>query len=110
MTTAAYQKSYYWKNREKVLQQSRERNARKRKILNVMKAFIGCERCGNDDPRVLDFHHHENNKELNIANHIGGKGLATLVEEAMKCSVLCANCHRIAHAENGYFFLEGKND
>jgi len=64
-----------------------------------------CEDCGFTSPylAVFDFHHiNMNEKEFNIT-----KDLALLPEnyqkkvknELDKCSLLCANCHRIKHAK-----------
>ena len=58
-----------------------------------------CEHCGNDDFRVLVFHH-TGNKEFNL-------GLATnrgfskekIMAEVAKCIPLCGNCHMILHYE-----------
>lgn len=57
-----------------------------------------CSRCGyNRSISALDFHHINNDKEGTIAN------LMTFSpdkarEEARKCLLLCANCHREHHA------------
>jgi hypothetical protein len=49
---------------------------------------------------VLDFHHTDpSNKKFGIGT--GGKyrSFAALKAEAMKCELLCANCHRLRHYE-----------
>ena len=45
----------------------------------------------------MDFDHIRGKKKFTIAlNFKGGKmGLARIIEEAKKCELVCANCHRI---------------
>ena len=63
------------------------------------KQTLSCSRCGFDDPRALHFHHHDGNKEANIADLVScGASMETIQKEAAKCIVLCANCHAIEHA------------
>ena len=53
-----------------------------------------CSRCGESDPRVLEFHH-EGNKEAEISRLMGrGASLDARTTEIAKCTALCANCHR----------------
>lgn len=75
---------------------------RKRKIadwLEDLKKQRECEKCGNDDFRVLDFHH-RGDKEFNVSDGTTrGFSRKKILEEIEKCEVLCANCHRILHYE-----------
>ena len=58
-----------------------------------------CQRCGNDDKRVLDFHH-LHGKDKGVATlRVAGYSRKRIVAEIEKCIVLCANCHRIVHWE-----------
>ena len=62
------------------------------------KKTLKCNRCGFDDYRALQFHHHSD-KEGNISNMMhSGYSIQKLEEEAAKCEVLCANCHQIHHS------------
>lgn len=65
------------------------------------KKTLKCSKCGNDDHRVLEFHHRNpTEKEYTIANIIDrGYGVEKMENEISKCDVLCANCHRIVHYE-----------
>lgn len=63
-----------------------------------------CESCGETDPLVLEFHH-EHDKEHPISVMInGGYPIQKIQKEISKCTVLCANCHRlITMKERGWF-------
>jgi hypothetical protein len=53
-----------------------------------------CVKCGESDPRVLEFHH-EHSKEYPVSVMInGGYPIPKIQAEIEKCIVLCANCHR----------------
>ena len=57
-----------------------------------------CADCGKTYPAaVYDFHHVGDTKDAvaKMINH--NLKLETLVEEAHKCVLLCANCHRLRH-------------
>jgi hypothetical protein len=70
-----------------------------RAIFVEWKKTLTCSKCGFDDHRALHFHHHDGNKEANIADLVSnGAGIDTIQKEAAKCIVLCANCHAIEHA------------
>ena len=76
---------------------------RKQKIRNEIKEYkqtLQCAKCGISDHRVLQFHHHEANKEFNISDAPGrGMSVKNIIKEIEKCQVLCANCHSILHYE-----------
>lgn len=56
-----------------------------------------CTDCGNQDFRVLEFHHLKD-KDFNLGDKSGkGYSIVRLQEELDKCIPLCANCHRIRH-------------
>jgi hypothetical protein len=59
-----------------------------------------CSRCGENHPACLDFHHVTGEKKFNIALKLGTLMFTQreqLLEEAKKCEILCANCHRKEH-------------
>lgn len=58
----------------------------------------GCAICAFSDPRALDFHHKNNDKEFSIGNWISKGSRKKVWEEIEKCTILCANCHRIMHS------------
>jgi len=70
-----------------------------REWLKSIKESLKCEKCGNPDSRVLDFHHRDpSEKEYNIMTLVGCREDLIRAEIA-KCCVLCSNCHRILHCE-----------
>lgn len=80
---------------EKIVLNERKNNYRE-EYLNYKKT-LSCNRCGNNDYRVLQFHHTDSNKEFNVSEKIGQRKLSSLMNEISKCEVLCANCHFIEH-------------
>ena len=58
-----------------------------------------CERCGEDAPECLHFHHRDpetKDREVSAAIEQGWSKRRILAEIA-KCDVLCANCHCKEH-------------
>lgn len=60
-----------------------------------------CSKCGNDDKRVMEFHHRDPNAKDGAVKRMvfDLKSKASIELEVAKCDMLCANCHRIAHWE-----------
>lgn len=77
--------------------QEYRRNNKKRAI-----EYLGgrCIKCGGIfHPDVYDFHHKDGDeKDVCVAKLLGRK-FEKITEELDKCVLLCANCHRIEHAE-----------
>lgn len=61
-----------------------------------------CQRCGfNEHPAALEFHHNDRSKKEFAIAEITKTNFDKNPEiklELDKCSLLCANCHRIVHA------------
>jgi hypothetical protein len=96
------QKEWYLQNKELVKQRQRDQRASIRKWLLDYKQRHGCNKCSQRHPAALDFHHLDENKEFEIADAVMHKwAIARIEAEVAKCQVLCANCHRILHFENG---------
>lgn len=90
-----YEKSYQLKAK----QRTRERMERHRQQLNEYLEDKCCERCGEADPVVFEFHHTDpNEKDFTIASALSRRWEA-IETELQKCVVLCANCHRRTHYE-----------
>lgn len=74
---------------------------RKRMKLALVQAMGGkCQICGyNKNATGMDFHHHFGPKSFSISAMLANIRRAELIiEEAVKCVMLCANCHREVHA------------
>ncbi len=55
-----------------------------------------CIKCGESDPRCLDFHHINPATKVDaISNMVrGAYSLDSLQTEIAKCNLICSNCHR----------------
>lgn len=94
-----YLKAYDQRPERKALsaQRSRERRVRIRDRMRGLKASLGCVRCGEKRPELLDFHHRDPaTKAFQIADAVGVSE-ARLQAELEKCDVLCISCHRLEH-------------
>lgn len=57
-----------------------------------------CECCGTDNLVVLQFHHIDlKTKSFEIGKEIRLLSMDILLEEIVKCQLLCANCHMMIH-------------
>jgi len=57
-----------------------------------------CHMCqGQFHHAAFDFHHNEDKVE-NISSMFDSKSKTEVLKEVKKCTLLCANCHRIHHA------------
>jgi hypothetical protein len=94
-----YAKKYYELNKTKIKLDSAASKIRSRVKFQVFKSRLSCEKCGQNHPATLDFHHvvsDPSNKKINVLARNGAYDKA--IQEIMdKCIVLCANCHRIHH-------------
>jgi hypothetical protein len=98
-----YYKYYYQNNPDYFKERARRREQEIKEFVQQQKVGLSCKQCGNEDIRVLDFHHRDNEtKEVSISL-IARKGWRNerILQEIAKCDVLCANCHRILHWEDG---------
>lgn len=76
---------------------TKTRRSNKKKLVD----FFGgqCVRCGyNKNVAALQFHHKDDNKSFGIAKGGHTKAFATLLKEASKCDLICANCHAEEHS------------
>ena len=96
-----YQKDYRSANRDKVNKATAKK--RSTRLLAAIDLLGGkCKSCnGVFEPCVYDFHH-VNPKEKEFT--IGENMLVSeerFLKEVSKCILLCANCHRMEHNNNG---------
>ena len=63
------------------------------------KSARGCCICGELRPACLDLHHRDSSTKLFELSLARDMSFEKIDDELRKCDVLCANCHRILHAE-----------
>jgi len=106
---------YYQQHRKEVISsQMRYRQLRveraRRYVLDYL-SHQSCVDCDNSDIRVLEFDHTRGKKSASIAHMIAhGVSITRLQREIDKCSVRCANCHRIRHSLEGGWRKIGVED
>lgn len=86
---------YRAKDPEKCNAMFRANWRRKKEAVDAYLACRSCARCGEDDPRLLDFHHRDRTTKKFCIRHCGGRSLEVIFREIRKCDILCANCHRL---------------
>ncbi len=90
------QQRWYYKNREeRIERKDRRRNEIRRWLYTYKDQRCECNRCGEERPPCLDFHH-PGEKERDISTMVvDGYSKESIRKEIDRCTVLCANCHRI---------------
>lgn len=107
-----YYRRYYEENRERILESNRRRTkARTQEIRNILVEFKlsnPCMDCGENDPVVLDFDHIiPKNKEFTISRATSHRPrYERLLNEIVKCRIVCANCHRRRTYKAGLFYVK----
>lgn len=97
----------YYRHKCKFCYQDTKKKLRRKNqdwLLNFKKEGK-CKICGNDDYRVLEFHHLDGKTKDFSISHMRNNSfsLEKMRQEIKKCAILCANCHRISHwKENGW--------
>ena len=78
------------------------KSRRKRKADLVDYAGGKCADCGGEfHPAVFDFHHRNpDEKSFGLSSKGKTKSLEACKAEVDKCDLLCANCHRLRHAND----------
>jgi hypothetical protein len=69
------------------------------RLVNKYKTLLGCSKCGYKENAVaLDLHHSSDDKKHNVSLLVTEcRSIKTIKAEIRKCTVFCANCHRIVH-------------
>jgi hypothetical protein len=95
---AEYSRKDYISNYE---ERRKKINARRRELKKEWDEFkntLACTACGFAHPAALDFHHENPKEKEHSVNQLISDGrFKKAYEEIQKCTVLCANCHRIHH-------------
>jgi len=93
--------SYHLSPETRSKYKARQKRNRRRWLTDLKNENGGqCKCCGyNKCLDALDFHHtNPDNKIESVADLIGRAGRKVAKEEAKKCVLVCANCHREIHA------------
>lgn len=101
----AYQKAYHQKwyadpenaaaKKENAKVHRKLAKERNREYLREYKGSRGCQRCPENDPVCIDFHH-RSDKRFDVSRMLL-HGLETINAEIAKCDLLCRNCHAKLH-------------
>ena len=117
MTTAKYyeenregeltkSQEYYSANKVKVAERAKAKRDARSLVLLEMNDFK-CNDCGEEENELgfFDFHHKEpSKKESSISRMLSSAKFERVLEEVKKCVMLCPNCHRRRHMEEGGYF------
>jgi hypothetical protein len=94
---SAYHREHYEANRQRYIDQARERKQALRiERTSYLLSFFStnpCVDCGEADPVVLEFDH-LGSKSFNIGQALSYRSWQSILDEIEKCEVVCANCHR----------------
>jgi hypothetical protein len=94
---SAYGREHYEANRQRYIDQAavskrKIRLARTRYLIKFFETHP-CVDCGETDPIVLEFDHLRD-KSFSIGPHLVRRTWKSILDEIVKCEVVCANCHR----------------
>lgn len=92
-TNAEYQAAYYARHPGIAKEINHRAYLKARETINNLKN-VPCADCGNRfPPCAMDFDHRDpSQKRFNVSERMRA---AAALQEAAKCDVVCANCHRI---------------
>lgn len=98
--------AWYQRNKETHKAATNLNKLKNRRKWAEFKKTLECVNCGEKRPGTLDFHHFDRsnplNRKVNELTQLGSYGKA-LEEIQLRCTVLCASCHRAHHyAELAY--------
>lgn len=92
----AARRKHYRANKEQYIRRNKEKQVHLQSFVNAVKSYP-CEDCGKDYPHyVMDFDHlPEFDKEMDISQMYKWGSWTKVVDEIMKCELVCSNCHRV---------------
>ena len=94
-----YRDKYYKINKKREQKRITDRKKQLRLFIKDYKNNLKCNRCDENHPATLQFHHKDPTiKETEIATAVNrGWSIKRIINEIEKCEVLCANCHSKIH-------------
>jgi len=92
-------KSWYERNKKSVGERHKRNREERRKWFQALKGTMCCQHCTENDPVCLEFHHEDpKEKEIDVAQAwVKGWSRERILQEIVKCIVLCSNCHKKLH-------------
>lgn len=90
-------REYYYKNLKKYYDKNKKRQLFISQYLKDIKNNSSCEKCGENHPACLDFHHINPKNKLYTISTMVTNSLNKVKEEIAKCIIICSNCHRKLH-------------
>lgn len=99
-----YRRNWYNRNKKKARDKVDERKQSIVEWFKEYKSTLKCEKCSENPPATLDFHHTvPDEKKYSISKMVkDGFSKKNILKEMSKCEVLCSNCHRKHHYDNGF--------
>ena len=98
-----YRRKHYLENRQKYIDKANKQRAKKLEWFKNLKGTFKCNRCGENHPACLHFHHKDSSiKDGCISRFADSASKKRLLVEIEKCEVLCANCHSKEHFSKSY--------
>lgn len=91
---------------------SKEHRRKIRKMIQDYKEFVGCVDCKVKHPHyILDFDHLPGTTDTMKVSRAVEYSITRVIEEMLKCEVVCANCHRVRTYDRGqnYRGAESRN-
>lgn len=92
-----YMRKWYQENKAKHISYVRNRDKKVKNWLKEYKATLKCEKCEENHPACLEFHHINPQEKKFSIGRMDCLSWRLLRAEIAKCHVLCANCHRKEH-------------
>lgn len=94
---------WYYKNKEEHIENVSEYKNDKINFVAKQRLDWVCSECGETHPATLQFHHTDENKYDMRLRSMASEGYSkeTIKSEIGAGEILCSNCHRIRHYENG---------
>jgi hypothetical protein len=92
-------RQHYCDNRQYYIDKATIRTTGLREWLKDIKSELKCQKCGEDHPACIEFHHRDpSKKDMDLAT-VAGRGICKerILKEIEKCDILCSNCHRKYH-------------
>lgn len=86
-----------WERNEKLRIWEKARYQERAERLRKLKRDRGCARCGERDPKRLEWHHRNPGEKLFGVADMGHRPWEDILAEIAKCDLVCKLCHKAEH-------------